>query len=186
MPGKLRMEDSMADEWKVNRSVVRIVKADLLEVNAEGIVYYARTDLMLGSGLGGAIAAKGGPKIQEELKKLAPVPTGQAVVTAGGNLKAKYIIHAVGPKFQEEDLEEKLKTTMENALQKAEENHTQTLAFPAMGAGFYGVPVNSCADIMLSVIGKYLKTETSLKEIIVCLRDSREFGMFQKKIKEMQ
>ncbi len=186
MPGKLRVEDSMADEWKVNRSVVRIVKGDLLEVNAEGIVYYARADLMLGSGFGGAIAAKGGAKIQEDLKKLAPIPTAQAVVTSGGNLKARYIIHAVGPKFQEEGLEEKLKTTLENALQKAEENHIQTLAFPAMGVGFYGVPVSLCVDTMLRVIRKYLEGESSLKEVIICVRDSREFGMFQKKIKEMQ
>ncbi len=176
----------MADEWKVNRSVVHIVKGDLLEVNAEGIVYYARADLVLGSGFGGAIAGKGGPKIQEVLKKLAPVPLTQAVVTSGGNLKAKYIIHAVGPKFQEEDLEEKLKATMENVLRRADEKHLQSLAFPAMGAGFYGVPVKLCADVMLKAIKNYVERETSLKEVMVCLRDSREFGIFQQKIKEMQ
>ena len=75
---------------------------------------------------------------------------------------------------------------MLNVLQKAEENKIQSLAFPAMGVGFYGIPLDLCAGIMLSTLEEYLKRETSLKEVIVCLRDSREYGPFEQRMKEMQ
>jgi O-acetyl-ADP-ribose deacetylase (regulator of RNase III) len=162
------------------------MKGDPVVLNVEAIVYYARPDLALGSGFGGAISAKGGPKIQEELKKLGPVNTTEVVVTSGGNLKAKYILHAVGPRFQEENLEDKLRDTMLNVLRKAEEKKIQTLAFPAMGAGFYGVPLDLCAEITLNTVKNHLKKESSLKEVIVCLRDSREYGTFQKRMKDIQ
>ncbi len=176
----------MADELKVNRSLIGLMKGDLIVLDVDAIVYYARPDLALGSGFGGAIATKGGPKIQEELKKLGPVKTTEVVVTSGGNLKAKYILHAVGPRFQEESLEDKLQGTMLNVLRKAEENKIRSLAFPAMGAGFYGIPLDICAEIMLSTMKDYLKRETSLKEVIVCLRDSREYEPFQRKMKGLQ
>jgi O-acetyl-ADP-ribose deacetylase (regulator of RNase III) len=132
----------MPDELKVNQSVIRLTTGFIIDLNVDAIVYYARPDLVLGSGYGGAIVTKGGPKIQEELKKIGGINTTEVVITSGGNLKAKYIIHAVGPRFQEENLEEKLRTTTLNALRRAEENKIQVLAFPAMGAGFYGIPRN--------------------------------------------
>lgn len=176
----------MPDELKVNQGLISLVKGDLVVLNVEAIVYYARPDLALGSGFGGAIATKGGPKIQEELKKLGPLNTTEVVVTSGGSLKAKYILHAVGPRFQEENLEDKLRDTILNVVRKAEENKIQSLAFPAMGVGFYGIPLDLCAEIMLSTVKDYLKKETSLKKVIVCLRDSREYGPFQKKMKNIQ
>jgi len=131
----------MPDEIKVGQGVIRLTNGFIIDLNVEAIVYYARPDLALGSGFGAAIAAKGGPKVQEELKKIGGINTAEAVITSGGNLKAKYIIHAVGPRFQEEDLEEKLRLTTLNALRRAGENKIQSLAFPAMGAGFYGIPL---------------------------------------------
>jgi len=182
--GKWSIE--MPDEMKVNQSLISLMKGDIIGLDVEAIVYYARPDLVLGSGFGGAIATKGGPKVQEELKKMAPVKTTEVVVTAGGSLKAKYILHAVGPRFQEENLEDKLRDTVLNVLRKAEENKIQSLAFPAMGVGFYGIPLDLCAEVMLSTVKEYLKKETSLKEVIVCLRDSREYGPFQRKMEEIQ
>ena len=176
----------MADELKVNQSLISLMKGDIVGLDVDAIVYYAQPDLVLGSGFGGAIATKGGPKVQEELKKMGPVKTTEVAVTSGGNLKARYIVHAVGPRFQEEDLEDKLRNTMLNVLQWAEENKIQSLAFPAMGVGFYGIPLDLCAEVMLSTVKEYLKKETSLKEVIVCLRDSREYGPFQRKMKEIQ
>ena len=176
----------MPDELKVNQSLISLMKGDLIVLNVDAIVYYARPDLALGSGFGGAIATKGGPKIQEELKKLGPVKTTEVAVTSGGNLKARYIVHAAGPRFQEEDLEDKLRDTMLNVLRKAEENKIQSLAFPAMGVGFYGIPLDLCAEVMLRTMKEYLKKESSLKEVIVCLRDSREYGPFQQKMKEIR
>jgi O-acetyl-ADP-ribose deacetylase (regulator of RNase III) len=176
----------MFEEWRVNGRLLRVVTGDLLELDVEAVVYYARPDLALGSGYGGAIAAKGGPKVQEELKKLAPLDMTKAVVTSGGNLKAKYVIHGVGPRFQEEGMEEKLRATLESVLRLAEEKKLGSLGFPAMGAGFYGVPLEVCAGVMLGTLQGYLAGKTSLKEVVICLRDSREYGFFEKKLKEMK
>jgi len=176
----------MSEEMQVQRAIIGLMIGDLTDLAVDAIVYYARPDLILSSGFGGAIATKGGPKIQEDLKKLGRVKTTEVVITSGGTLKSKYILHAVGPKFQEENLEDKLRDTMLNVLRKAEENKIQSLAFPAMGTGFYGVPLDLCAGIMFSTVKEYLKKELSLKEVIFCLRDSREYEPFQRKMKEMQ
>ncbi len=168
----------MSDELKVKKGVVRLEVGDITDLPVEGIVYYARPDLGLGSGFGGVISAKGGPKIQEELKKAGKANVSEVVVTSGGDLKAKYILHAVGPRFQEEDLEEKLRKTMDNVLRKAEEKGIKTLAFPAMGAGFYGVPLEVCARETLDTAKRYLEAIPGLREVVFCLRDSYEYKKF--------
>ncbi len=175
----------MPDELKVNRGLIRLIKGDIIALDVEAVVYYARPDLVLGSGFGAAIATKGGPKIQEELRRLGSVRTTEAVMTSGGNLKVKYIIHAVGPRFQEENLKDKLHDTMINVLRMAEENKIRSLAFPAMGVGFYGIPLDLCAEIMLSTVKESLEKEISLQEVMICLRDSREYEPFQRRIREI-
>lgn len=175
----------MPDELRVNNKVIRLMTGDITALEIETFVYYARHDLVLGSGFGGAISVRGGPKIQEELKKFGKIETGEAVVSSGGNLKAKSIIHAVGPRFQEEDTEGKLRQTTLNVLRKAEEKGIKQLAFPAMGAGFYGVPLDLCARITLGVVKKHLEGHTSLEEVIFCLRDSWEYKPFREQLKKM-
>jgi len=81
----------MPGELKANQSVVRLTTGFIVDLDVDAVVYYARPDLVLGSGFGGAIASKGGPKIQEELKKIGGINTTEAVITSGGNLKAKSI-----------------------------------------------------------------------------------------------
>ena len=127
----------MPDELKVKQSLIRLMKGDITALEIEAFVYYARPDLVLGTGFGGAISVRGGPKIQEELKKLGVIGTGEAVTTSAGNMKAKYIIHAVGPRFQEEDLEGKLRTTTLNVLRQGGEKGIKQLGFPAMGRRFF-------------------------------------------------
>jgi len=168
----------MPDELKVKQGTIRLEVGDITELPVEGIVYYARPDLVLGSGFGGVITAKGGPKIQEELKKFGKANTTEVVITTGGDLKAKYILHAVGPRFQEEDLEEKLRKTTDNVLRKAEESRIQSLALPAMGAGFYGVPLEVCARETLGVVKKHLEASAGIREVVFCLRDSHEYRNF--------
>ncbi len=175
----------MSDEVKVKQSRIRLTVGDITEMPVEAIVFYARSDLQLGSGFGGILAAKGGPKIQEELKKLGTAKTTEVVVTAGGMLKIKYILHAVGPRFQEENLEEKLRATMRNVFQKAEEKGIKSLAFPAMGAGFYGVPLEVCARETLGAAKKYLEGSESAKEVVFCLNESYEYPPFQEQLKKM-
>ncbi len=175
----------MSDEVKVKQSRIRLAVGDITEMPVEAIVFYARPDLQLGSGFGGILAAKGGPKIQEELKKLGTAKTTEVVVTAGGMLKVKYILHAVGPRFQEENLDEKLRATMMNVFQKAEEKEIKSLAFPAMGAGFYGVPLEVCARETLGAAKKYLEGVESAMEVVFCLNESYEYPPFQEQLKKM-
>ncbi len=175
----------MPDELRVNDKMIRLMTGDITDLEIEAFVYYARPDLVLGSGFGGAISVRGGPKIQEELKKFGKIETGEAVVSSGGNLKAKSIIHAVGPRFQEEDTEGKLRQTTLNVLRKAEEKGIKNLAFPAMGVGFYGIPLDLCARTTLGVVKKHLEGQSGLEEVIFCLRDSREYKPFQEQLKKM-
>ena len=129
----------MTTEKKIKENRIRIVKDDITTLEVDAFVFYASPDLQLGSGYGGAISMRGGPAIQEELKKFGTVETGAAVTTSGGELQAKYIVHAVGPRFQEADTEGKLKTATLNALRQAESKGVERLPFPPLGSG------SSCA-----------------------------------------
>ncbi len=170
----------MSDEKKVNETTIRLIKGDITDIEVEAFVFYARPDLKLGTGFGNAISVRGGPSIQKALDELpTPVEIGEAVVSDAGKLKAKYIVHAVGPAFQEEDTEQKLRKTVTSALRQAEQKGIQQLAVPLMGAGFYGVPMDVSAKITLGSIQEYLAGETGLKEVFVVALDNRELKPFK-------
>ncbi|MHC4470081.1 MAG: macro domain-containing protein, partial [Planctomycetota bacterium] len=105
----------------VESTPLELVRGDVTLLEVDAFVFYATHDLKLGSGFGGAIAVRGGPSIQEELDELGPLETCEAVVSAAGELKAKHIIHAVGPRFEEPGVEDKLRRTMRNVLALADE-----------------------------------------------------------------
>jgi O-acetyl-ADP-ribose deacetylase (regulator of RNase III) len=171
--------EAVTDGTRVNCTVVRLITGDITDLDVDAFVFYALSNLALGSGFGTAISVRGGPTIAEELEALAPVATGEAAVTAAGKLKAKHIIHAVGPKFQEEDTEAKLRTTMHNALTRAEDIKVRRIALPAMGAGYYGIAPDHCARVMLEVIRSHLEGETGIEEVIICVLDTRQHNAFQ-------
>ena len=164
---------------KINRTVLRLHRDDLTALAVDAVVFYAREDLQLGSGYGGAIQARGGAAVKQELEKIPGIKMGEAVVTTAGNLNAEYIIHACGPKFQKPETERKLRECMKSALTQADVKRFRTVAFPPMGAGFYGVPLNLCARVMLEVINDFAQSETSLEEIIICVIDQRDFEAFR-------
>ena len=166
-------------ELKINNSIVQIKKDDLTSMDIEAIGFYAQNNLALGSGFGNAIAVRGGASIQEELIQFGTIPTCQVVITGAGDLKAKYIIHAVGPKFQERDIEQKLHKTMINALKAAEAKGLRDIAFPPMGAGFYGIPLPVCAQIMTDAFIEYLSQQTLIEKIVICVMDNKELKTFQ-------
>jgi len=172
----------MNNEKKVNAGIIRLVREDITLLEIEAFVYYARPDLQLGSGIGSAIAIRGGPSIQEELKTFKPIQVGESVVTAGGKLKAKFIIHAVGPRFQEEKLEDKLRATLLSALKIAEEKKVEKLAIPPLGVGFYGVPLDVSATITVETLRNHFKKNGKLKEAVICVFDSRQFKTFQSQL----
>jgi O-acetyl-ADP-ribose deacetylase (regulator of RNase III) len=169
----------MSVEKRIHDRLIRIVKDDITLMEIDAFVFYASPDLQMGTGYGNAIAVRGGPSIQEDLKKFGTVGTGTAVTTAAGNLKAKFIIHAVGPRFQEVDTEGKLRTVVRNALKQADEKGVERVAFPPMGTGFYGIPLDVSAKVMLTTIKEHLAGQTKLKEVVICARDTREIKPFQ-------
>jgi O-acetyl-ADP-ribose deacetylase (regulator of RNase III) len=163
----------------VHHSLVRLVRADITALEVEAIVFYARPDLALGSGFGSAIARRGGGSIKKELDAIGQVAVTEAVVTTGGTLKAGRIVHAVGPAFQEPDLEKKLRQTVINALKRADAEQIRQIAFPAMGAGFYGIPLARCAEVLVAALKAYLSGDTGLREVIFCANDNREYLAFE-------
>jgi len=168
----------MSDSMKIHNSTIRLVKGDITLLEVQAFVFYAQHDLQLGSGFGTAITLRGGGSIQEELTPLAPVQTTDVVITAAGKLGCDYILHAVGPRFQEDDIEGKLRTTVLNCLREADAKGVTSLAFPAMGAGFYGIKLPVCAEVTLRAVRDYVSQETSIKEIVICLLDNREYKPF--------
>jgi len=179
------MTPAVLDGIQVNRSSVRLVKDDITDLDLKAFVFYAQHDLALGSGFGTAISTRGGPSVQKELDEMGPVSTCDVVVSGAGNMKADYIIHAVGPRFREDDTEGKLRTTMINALRAAEARGIESVAFPAMGAGYYGVPVDLSAKVMTDVLREYLSGETCIREAVICVLDTPQFNSFKAPFESM-
>ncbi len=173
------MDHAVVDGIRVNDTVVRLIKDDITALDLDAFVFYAQQDLALGSGFGTAISTRGGPAVQKELDELGSVSTCDVVVTGAGKMKASYIIHAVGPRFLEDQTERKLRSTMFNALNAAEEKGIQRIAFPAMGAGYYGIPADLCARVMTETLGEYLSGETCLKEVVICVLDTPLLNSFR-------
>jgi O-acetyl-ADP-ribose deacetylase (regulator of RNase III) len=170
------------NEHHVHGHLVRVVKADLTSLDVDAFVFDAGEDLVLGAGHGGAIAVRGGPAIQAELKTLAPVAVGHAVVSAAGKLKAKHIIHAVGPKFQEEDEEDKLRAAVRSALRLAEEHEVRRLAMPPLGTGFYGMGVDRAAAIIVATLEEHLRGPSHLDEVLICVLDTKDVVPFESRL----
>ncbi len=168
---------------KINQTVVRWTGDDITLLEVDAFVFYVRPDLKLGPGLGNAIAVRGGPGIQEELDKFGGAEVGEAVVTSAGKLKAKNIIHAVGPAFNEDDTEAKLRKTMQSVLVKAKESGVERLALPPMGSGFYGVAPALSVKVSLEEVKKQITGESQLKEVLFCLPDTRDSGPFLSSLK---
>jgi O-acetyl-ADP-ribose deacetylase (regulator of RNase III) len=173
------MSQAVIEPLQIGRSVLRLICGDITDLDVDAFVFYAQPDLDLGSGFGTAISVRGGPDIKKELDQLEPLETGQAVVTGAGKLKATFIVHAVGPRFNEQDTDAKLRTTVLNSLKAAEEKGAKRIALPAMGTGFYAVPLQLCAEVMVEAVKDYLQGETSIEEVLLCVMDKREFTPFE-------
>jgi O-acetyl-ADP-ribose deacetylase (regulator of RNase III) len=170
----------------VNGKTIRLEKGDVTALPVDAIVFYAREDLELGSGFGSAIQSRGGTAVKGELARIGRIGMGEAVVTIAGTMQPRHIIHACGPKFQEADREVKLRRAVTSALEAAGSAGFSTVAFPALGAGFYGVPLDLCATVMLDVISRFLTGESSLSEVVICVVDNREFRAFLPKLEGLK
>lgn len=180
MEPDVEAEGGAVSELNINNRKIRLMKGDITDQQFEAFVYYATENLKLGAGFGNAISMRGGATVQKELDQLAPVEVGGAVATEAGKMKARHIIHAVGPKFQQEDEERLLQKTIESCMKLAEEKGIKQLAFPAMGCGFYGIPLATSARVMFETVSAHLKGDTCLEDVIFCLLDNREYIPFEK------
>jgi len=170
-------------ELTVNNSKIKLVQGDITELSTDAIVNAANAQLILGGGVAGAIRRKGGPSIQEECNKIGGSIVGGAVITTGGDLKAKYVIHAVGPRMGEGNEDEKLKNATLNSLKLMDEHSLKTIAFPAISTGIFGYPIDRCAKIMISNAKEYLTSETQIEDVIFCLYSASDFSVFEDELK---
>jgi len=171
---------------RVGRSIVELVKGDITELEVDAIVNAANSRLKMGGGVAGAILRKGGWSIQEECDKIGYCPVGGAVITGAGKLKAKYVIHAVGPRMGEGDEDRKLRNATLNSLKLAEKHGIKSIAFPAISTGIFGFPKDRCAKIMLRTAVDYLKAGSSIERVIFCLYDDETYQIFAEELNRIK
>jgi len=170
------------DTITVKKSLIKIVLGDITDLDTDVIVNAANAQLILGGGVAGAIRRKGGQKIQEECNEIGGTFVGGAVITTGGNLKTKHIIHAVGPRMGEGDEDTKLTNAVLNSLRLMDEHGLKTISFPAISTGIFGYPIDRCAKLLISTTKKYLVGETQIKEVIFCLYSNPDYEVFRKEL----
>ncbi len=170
---------------KINNSEVSLLKGDITEMAVDVIVNAANKNLKLGGGVAGAIRKKGGEEIQKECDRIGGTYVGGAVLTTGGKLRAKHVIHAVGPRMGEGEEDIKLRNAIMNSLLLAEEYGLKSIAFPAISTGIFSFPVDKCADIMLTVIIEYLKRPTRIREVDICLWGEENLNIFRNHLNEL-
>ena len=170
-------------ELVIKNSKIRLIQGDITELSTDVIVNAANSRLILGEGVAGAIKRKGGPRIQEECHKIGGTFVGGAVITTGGNLKAKHVIHTVGPRMGEGNEDHKLKNATLNSLRLMDDKELKTIAFPAISTGIFGYPIDRCAKIMITTVKEYLNDITQINDVIFCLYTSTDFGVFEKELK---
>ncbi len=171
---------------QIAKTVIELLDTDITEMDTDAIVNAANARLILGGGVAGAIRKKGGPRIQEECNKKSPTFVGGAVITTGGDLRAKYVIHAVGPRMGEGDEDNRLKNATLNSLKLADENNIKSIAFCAISTGIFGFPIERCARIMLETTIAYLKGPTGLERVVFALFGHPAYHTFARELSQTQ
>jgi len=172
---------------------IRLVKGDITEQSVDAIVNAANPSLMGGGGVDGAIHRIGGPVILEECKHIrytlypGGLPVGKSVITSGGNLKARYVIHTVGPiwrggSYGEAEL---LAEAYQNSLELALEKGLETVAFPSISTGAYGYPLQEASLVALRVISVFVDEKTGLREVLLVLFNDVAFQVYQEAMKTL-
>jgi O-acetyl-ADP-ribose deacetylase (regulator of RNase III) len=175
----------MHNTFILNQCMIELTEGDITAISCDAIVNAANAQLILGGGVAGAIRQKGGPVIQEECNRIGGTFVGGAVITTAGNLPAKYVIHAVGPRMGEGDEDKKLKNATLNTLKIATEYKLNSIAFPAISTGIFGYPPERCARIMLQTAKDYLEVYQEPQKIIFCLWGKDNFEIFRQTMEEI-
>ena len=175
-------------EIQINKSVIELCQGDITKQEVDAIVNAANSRLAGGGGVDGAIHRAGGPAIMAECRKIGGCSTGNAVITTGGNLPARHVIHTVGPVYRDgkSDEPELLKNAYLNSLKLAEKTGIKTIAFPSIRTGVYGYPIKDASKIALSTVIDYLKGETGIEHAVFVLFSAQDFETYTKTLKEIQ
>ncbi len=184
--------EEQSTEVIIGQAKLSIVTGDITRQGTDGIVNAANPSLMGGGGVDGAIHRAGGPAILKECRQIVSkqgrLPTGKAVITTGGNLKAKYVIHAVGPVWHSGNKGEPelLASAYRESLKVATENNLTTISFPSISTGAYGYPVADAARVAIKTVVSFLREEaTPLREVEFVLFDSRTYESYRSVLKEL-
>ena len=167
-------------------SKIVLQQGDLTEMDVDAIVNAANNDLRLGGGVAGAIRRKGGPEIQRECDAIGSIPVGGAAITSGGQLKARHVIHAASMQLGGITTAQALRASTAYSLRIASQKKLRTVAFPAVGTGIAGFPIEECAEIMLAEAWKHLSGATSVERIHFVLFDGPSLAVFERTWKTMQ
>jgi O-acetyl-ADP-ribose deacetylase (regulator of RNase III) len=172
----------IASEITVGGKKLRLVRGDITERDVDAIVNAANSYLQHGGGVAGAIVRKGGQIIQEESDRIGFVPVGNAAVTVGGRLPARFVIHAVGPRMGEGDEDNKLGGAVRSSLLLASQKGIKSISIPAISSGIFGFPKDRCAMILVREAVRYFEEnqESSLELIEFCVHDDTTLGYFRK------
>jgi len=183
----------MAATYHVGRTTIRIVQGDITDQTTDAIVNAANSTLMGGGGVDGAIHRRGGPRILEECERIRAtkwpqgLPTGKAVITTGGNLKAKHVIHTVGPVWRGGGAGEPqlLRDCYLNSLKLAVDNKIRSVAFPSISTGAFGYPIGEAARVGLSTVKEFLESSDALDEVVLVLFSQSDFNLYLNAAKEV-
>jgi len=172
---------------RFNQTRIELILGDITGENTDAIVNAANSRLAGGAGVDGAIHRAGGPAIMAECRKIGGCPTGQAVITTGGNLRARHVIHAVGPIYRggghgEAEL---LISAYQNSLKLAVKNNLQSISFPAISCGIYGYPLEEAAHLALASSVDFARENTELQLIRHVLFDQRIFDIFTREFSKL-
>ena len=169
-------------EQKAGRVTFRLVQGDITERGVDAIVNAANSHLQHGGGVAGAIVKKGGQSIQEESNEIGFVPVGSAAITGAGKLRAKFLIHAVGPRMGEGDEDNKLRSAVHSSLELASARGCRSISMPAISSGIFGFPKDRCAAILVQASFDYVceNPQSSLEVIEFCIFDDHTAGYFKK------
>lgn len=174
----------MSTEVEIGKTTLRLVTGDIADQDTDAVVTAAHWRLNKGVGTDGTVHTKGGPAIYEECRKIGGCPMGDAVITTGGNLKARHVIHAVGPVWRggDEHEPELLASAYCRSLEVAVENHLRSISFPSISTGAFCYPLKLAAPIALKTIVDFLrKREHNLREVRMVLyprEDDRAYPLF--------
>ena len=174
-------------ELTAGNTVLSLVKGDITLEQTDAIVNAANSRLAGGGGVDGAIHRAGGPAIAEECRRIGGCPTGSAVITSGGNLKARYVIHAVGPVYRDgkHGEEHLLSGAYKTSLDLAVKQKLKSIAFPSISTGIYGYPIDQAASIALTAVLEFVKTNTGLSLIRFVLFSDSDLKVYENTLKRL-